>query len=270
MNIPKISVVIPIWNGERTIEATIRSCLNQTMEPIEILVCDDGSTDNSKKIVESIGNSKVTWIAGNHSGSPAGPRNRGLALSKGDWIAFCDSDDEWIPTKLEKQMSLVQELNCKATCTGALTKKSGVISDTRVSTWKKEIISFNDLLKSNNVVCSSVIINLSIFKEIGGFTDIIEYASFADYIYWLRVSTKTNFAYVNESLVIYDDHPETSLRSLFTDGRLLREKALNNFVIWAKTKNMTYYILKAKIRLILEWVKKSLYDKIKLCFYKKS
>ena len=180
----KISVVIPIWNGAKTLEATVRSCLNQTLPPIEILVCDDGSDDNSKEVVQSIGDNRVVWLSGNHSGSPAGPRNRGLSISKGDWVAFCDSDDEWLPTKLEKQVSLVKKLNYKAVCADALIKINGVITSKKVSNWKNKTISFKNLLKTNNVVCSSAMIHSSIFRKIGGFSEVVKYGAFADYIYW--------------------------------------------------------------------------------------
>ncbi len=265
---PSISVVVPVWNGEKTLEATIRSCLNQTISPIEILVCDDGSTDESKKVIENINDNRVIWISGIHSGSPAGPRNTGLKISKGEWIAFCDSDDEWLPEKLEKQISEVRKQKCKAVCTNALIKKDTIIVNQKVSNWRKKKLSFKNLLSTNNVVCSSTMIHSSIYKEIGGFSDIVEYAAFADYIYWLRVSTKTDFAFVNDPLVIYYDHPETSLRSLFKDGRLLKEKVLHNFIDWANKNKLYFFVFQAKTSLLKEWVKKLLNDMIKPCYKK--
>jgi glycosyltransferase involved in cell wall biosynthesis len=264
----KVSVIIPNWNSEKTLKATIQSCLNQTLPPFEIIVCDDGSTDNSKNVVENINDPRVIWVPHSHTGTPAIPRNNGMKISKGEWIAFCDSDDKWLPTKLEKQIRLIKRSGCKAICTDAFIKKNNIITTQRISNWKKVNISFNNLLWDNKIVCSSAIIHSSIFKDIGGFPEELEYKSFEDYIYWLRVTTRTNFIFLNEPLIIYDDHPETSLRSLCTDGKLIKEKTIYNLLNWTKKNKLYLNIFKVKKYLFMEWVNKLIYDKIKLCLKK--
>lgn len=92
---PSVSVIIPTWNRELRLKKTIESVLVQTLFPLEILVCDDGLTDNTFEIVKSLNHSKVKWILGEHSGLPAVARNRGIRESKGEWLAFLDSDDWW-------------------------------------------------------------------------------------------------------------------------------------------------------------------------------
>lgn len=245
----KISVIIPTWNGEKILKKTIESCLNQTLKPIEILVCDDGSTDNSEKIIEQMNNNLVIWIPGIHSGTPAIPRNKGMEMSKGDWVAFCDNDDEWLPTKLEKQINMAQKLNCKAVCTNAIRKIGQINIDGKMINFKKERITFNDLLNSNSIVCSSSLIHRSIFEKIGRYSEIIEHGSYADFIYWLRVATQTDFAFVNEPLVIYDDHPQTSIRANETSGEKIKKIALNNFIKWSRQNNLPYfrYLIKKHI-----------------------
>ena len=111
-----ISVVIPTWNRADTIEKAVRSALDQIVLPFEILVCDDGSTDGTEQIVKSIGDERVKWIPSPHSGRPALPRNRGIRESKGEWLAFLDSDDAWLPDKLEKQLNLAKKMGCRAVC----------------------------------------------------------------------------------------------------------------------------------------------------------
>lgn len=248
----KISVIIPTYNSANTLRATIESCLNQTLPPIEVLVCDDGSTDDSEGIVKSIHNSKVKWIPSLHSGTPAVPRNNGVKIARGKWIAFCDSDDEWLPEKLKKQIDLANKMGFKASCTAALVKMNGVISNKLVSNWKKRTIKFNDLLKSNDIVCSSAVIHSSIVQKIGEFSCNLTHRSFADYIYWLRILTLTNFAFVNEPLAIYDDHPQTSIRSDKVSDNELQKISFRNFTKWIdrNEKNIfkrLYFKLQIKI-----------------------
>jgi glycosyltransferase involved in cell wall biosynthesis len=226
-------------------------------------VCDDGSDDGSKKIIEDIDDVRVIWVSGNHSGTPAIPRNRGMSMSKGEWIAFCDSDDEWLPAKLEEQIDMITKSKCMASCTSSLIKKNGTVTDQKVSSWNKKTISFKKLLRINDIVCSSTMIHSSIFNKIGGFPEELEYRSFEDYIYWLRISTKTDFAFVSKPLVIYDDHPETSLRSLFKDGYLLRLKTLNNFIDWAIQRKLYWFVIQAKKQVLKDRLKKILRDKIR-------
>ncbi|MFA7192127.1 MAG: glycosyltransferase family A protein [Candidatus Paceibacterota bacterium] len=259
----KISVIIPTWNSERTLEATIISCLNQTLPPTEILVCDDGSTDDSKSIVENIKDSKVIWVPGPHTGTPGVPRNNGLSICIGDWIAFCDSDDTWMSDKLEKQIKSIS--TNLASCTNAFIKKDGEITKNKVSNWNKKYISFLNLLHTNNIICSSALIHKSIFKKIGGFTELVRHGAFADYIYWLRVSTLTNFYFVDEPLVVYHDHPEDSLRSNFKDGNLLKKETLTDFIYWAKNKKLNKVIIMAYLYRKFESIKKLIRDKIKAC-----
>lgn len=97
----QVSVVIPTYNRENTIESSVRSALNQTYPVEEVLVCDDGSTDHTESIVRSIEDDRVKWLPGRHWGRPAPPRNRGLQVATGQWLAFLDSDDEWDNNKVE-------------------------------------------------------------------------------------------------------------------------------------------------------------------------
>jgi len=103
-----ISVVIPVFNGERFIEASLRSALEQTHPPLEVLVVDDGSTDRTRAICEAVGGSRVRLIRQDNRGV-ARARNAGIELARGDFIAFLDADDEWHPTKLERHLEHLQE-----------------------------------------------------------------------------------------------------------------------------------------------------------------
>lgn len=98
----KISVVIPAYNREKTIEKCLESVINQTYPCYEIVVVDDGSTDSTIRKIEELNCMKVRVLRQNHKGAQAA-RNYGIKEAKGDYIAFLDSDDEWLLDKLEKQ-----------------------------------------------------------------------------------------------------------------------------------------------------------------------
>jgi glycosyltransferase involved in cell wall biosynthesis len=102
---PRVSVVLPAWNREGSIRAAVNSVLNQTFADLELLVVDDGSTDNTMAMLDDIADPRLRRLAspGNRGASAA--RNIGIRAAVGDWVAFQDSDDEWLPQKLEMQIA---------------------------------------------------------------------------------------------------------------------------------------------------------------------
>jgi glycosyltransferase involved in cell wall biosynthesis len=103
----RVTCVIPAWNAAATIQRSIDSALGQTVAPFEILVVDDGSTDQTAELVDSIGG-KVRLIRQANGGSEAA-RNRAVAEAAGEWIALLDADDVWLPAKLERQLALMRD-----------------------------------------------------------------------------------------------------------------------------------------------------------------
>src|SRR5687767_2043013 len=96
-----VTVVIPCYNGAAYLRTTIASVLSQTALPREVLIIDDGSTDNSAEVARSFG-SAVKVISQENRGL-SGARNRGIEEAQGEWVAFLDADDVWMPNKLEHQ-----------------------------------------------------------------------------------------------------------------------------------------------------------------------
>lgn len=103
-----ISVIIPTYNRDKTILKSINSVLNQTYSDIEVIVVDDGSTDNTKKTVNSIKDKRLKYIYQKNQGACVA-RNRGIEEARGEYIAFHDSDDEWKNNKLEVQIKFLNE-----------------------------------------------------------------------------------------------------------------------------------------------------------------
>jgi glycosyltransferase involved in cell wall biosynthesis len=228
----EVSVIIPTWNRAETIETAITSALRQTLPPLEILVCDDGSTDGTEKIVAAMGDNRVVWCPGPHGGQAAIPRNRGLARSRGEWIAFLDSDDEWLPEKLERQIEGATRLGCRAAAGNAGRKVPGKGVRGLVAAWKKERLSFRDLLVTNRIVSSTVVIHRSLLASVGQFPDQPQLVVGEDYAFWLRVAVLTDFAFILESQVIYRDDAVHSIRRRGKGPFVVRKHVLESFVDW--------------------------------------
>lgn len=230
-----VSVIIPTWNREQLIKNAIVNALNQTVSPLEILICDDGSTDDTFETVKSLNNSKIKWISGEHSGLPAVVRNRGIRESKGEWLAFLDSDDWWEKDKLERQLELVKKLQVKAVCSNAYVvnpqsgKKEGLyFPEAKI----KEIIGFSKLLRTNQVICSSMLVDKQLVMDCGGFPEDSALKAIEDYALWLRLSTKTKIGYSNKPLVNYFNDPGNSIRKVWSNARLQKKIVLRNFLKW--------------------------------------
>jgi len=230
-----ISVIIPTSNRAATLEKSIRSALEQTFSPLEVLVCDDGSMDKSREIVGLINDSRVRWIDGEGGGRPAIPRNRGIGASRGEWLAFLDSDDEWLPEKLEKQLTHASKMGCGAVCSNAIRyiPSQGHLGPMFVRWTLGNSVSFPALLQNNYVICSSVLIKKDIVNKCKGFPKDKALKAVEDYALWLRSATFTNFAYLNEPLLIYRDEPEASIRAYGSSVWQQRITILKSFVSWA-------------------------------------
>ncbi|MEO1186284.1 MAG: glycosyltransferase family 2 protein, partial [Cyanobacteria bacterium J06636_27] len=107
----KVSVIIPVYNAEKYIAATVQSVLSQTYKNFEIIIVDDGTPDNSVKICQKFNDSRIRIIHQANRGLP-GARNTGIRHAQGDYLAFLDADDIWLPEKLEKH---VEHLNSSPT-----------------------------------------------------------------------------------------------------------------------------------------------------------
>lgn len=108
MNTPKISVVIPLYNKEKSIARTIESILNQTLHDFELVIVDDGSTDKSIDVVRDFKDDRIVLIQQKNAG-PGAARNTGVRNAKADWIVFLDADDENLPDSLEFFSEMIEE-----------------------------------------------------------------------------------------------------------------------------------------------------------------
>lgn len=205
-----ISVVIPLYNKEKQITNTLRSVFDQTYTDYEIIVVNDGSTDNSVAVVESLNDSRIRLIHQKNAGVSAA-RNRGIEDAKGEYIALLDGDDEWKPEFLETMLTLVERYpNCRVFA-GNYTQvdNTGKHSPTIINgiTFKGSdgILDnyFTVAAKSNPPVWSSCVMTTKdVFETVGGFP--IGVKSGEDLLTWARIACRYKIAYTILPLAYYN------------------------------------------------------------------
>ena len=231
---PSVSVIIPTWNRAAAVVAAVASALNQTHAPLEVLVCDDGSTDDSEERIRRMSDPRVRWLPASRGGRPAIPRNRGIAAARGEWLAFLDSDDQWLPEKLARQLAALRASGRRASSTNASRLVPGLGPAGTLHDGGETVLGLAQLLADNRVVCSSAVIHKSLMAETEGFPEAAGLRALEDYALWLRVSCFTEFDYLPEPLVIYRDDPPNSVRAFDLDGRNQRFTVLSDFLAWCR------------------------------------
>jgi teichuronic acid biosynthesis glycosyltransferase TuaG len=231
-----VSVIIPTWNRAHTIRAAVESVLAQTHPVQEVLICDDGSTDDTREVLAAIGDSRVKLIEGPRAGRPAIPRNRGIREAKGDWLAFLDSDDSWRSDKLEKQFAAMKKCNTAAACSDAERIIPGKGSAGHYLNLREEQLTLHSILYVNYVICSSALVRADLVRNAGGFPETDQLTAIEDYALWLRVATRTNFAYCAEPLVNYTDDAANSIRANTREFEQ-RQNVMLDFYHWYKSQS---------------------------------
>jgi glycosyltransferase involved in cell wall biosynthesis len=174
-NNPLVSVIIPVYNGQKYLAATIESVIQQTYQPLEIIVIDDGSTDNSTAIARSY--SEVNYIYQNNQGV-AVARNTGIANSQGEFIAFIDQDDLWTSNKLAVQIDyLLKHPNLAYTITKM---RTFLESDIDKPAWLKAEFLDSDI---SAYIVGSLVAHRFIFNQIGKFNPIYKFGNDSDWFF---------------------------------------------------------------------------------------
>jgi teichuronic acid biosynthesis glycosyltransferase TuaG len=237
MDKPLVSVIMPTWNRAAIIGDAIRSVLAQTYSNFELLVCDDWTADKTYEIIPAFNDERIKWLpAKKNSGKPSVPKNRGIKESKGEWIAFLDSDDQWLPDKLELQIQALAKTNLKASSTNARRIVNGIDKDEPFIFWNRRKITFKDLFFGNMVINSSAMFHRSLIDKVIGFPEYMTIAE--DYALWLRVATFTDFAYVDAEAVKYFDQPAKSVRKEEVKIQTARKNVFLDYKKWEAEINL--------------------------------
>ena len=250
-----LSVIIPTYNRAKYLGESLDSVISQKLPvgwKMEVIVVDDGSTDNTDHIIKSYVERGIKYYKIKHSGSPAIARNYAIRRAKGSLIAFQDSDDKWADNKLIKQRAIFEDESISLsygnaevmTETGKKTGKT-IVSDKHLLNGAK----FESLLKENVISTLTVIARKKCIVEVGGFDETKELIGVEDYELWLRIlSNNPNiFLPIQKTLAFYRRHDNnvSNVSTLLANEKLflLMEKLYDKIDDSTTRKTLTNEIL---------------------------
>ena len=210
---PLVSVIMPTYNHAKFIGEAIDSVLNQTYKNFELIIIDNYSKDNTEKIVASYNDERINYLKFKNNGVIAASRNYGIKHSRGEYIAFLDSDDMWLPEKLEKQISVFRVSNEIAMLYTRLKTIEGDVISNRIlpenGKYKSGSI-FKSIYLWNFIACSSVMVKRSVLDQVGLFNTDPNLIAVEDADLWLRIALKHIIKCTDDlPLLIYRIHSQS-------------------------------------------------------------
>lgn len=211
-----VSVIIPTYNREKVLLRSIESVLQQTYANIEVIVVDDGSTDNTQKLLSSIDDPRLVVVQTSGKTGANNARNFGVKHAKGSLIAFQDSDDEWLLDKLQKQFDFLKKTGADACfCSFTRTTPSSTLilplADKRASMAKTpERVNIIDTLRANAISTQTLLVKRDVFLALEGFETQIR--NLEDWEFAVRLIERYQVAFIDEPLVnVYEQSDSISL-----------------------------------------------------------
>ena len=241
---PQVSVVIPTYNSERTIARAIDSVLLQTFESLELIIVDDGSADGTIRRVQQFQDGRIRLESQPHNRGAAAARNAGIALARGQWIAFLDSDDTWRPEKLAHQMAALEQRtgNVEASATGYyLHKESRTLPITLALTSEKfrTDIVFGCTISPG----STLVVSAKVFERVGLFDE--QLRRLEDWDWLMRFSEHLDMSFVSEPLA------DIYIRQIYGHAAEVRYAAIDAAIARIKIKHRSRFGSKAQRRQFL-------------------
>jgi len=268
----KITVVIPTYNRYKFLKRALDSVFAQTYLSQDVIVVDDGSTDDTFQIQKDFPTIKYLY---QKNAGVSSARNTGIKEAKNEWVAFLDSDDEWLKNKLKTQVAFHKE---NRNILISYTDEKWVRDSKEVKIPKKffkiGVNAFSENIEYCNIAPSSTLIHKTLFEEVGLFDEELEVCE--DYDLWLRVSLKNKIGLIDKKLIVkYAGHKEQlsgkywgmdRFRVLALEKLLKEKSSYENLIVETLVKKYNL-LLKGAIK--YDKMSDILYYKVKLAFYTK-
>ena len=244
-----VSIIIPTYNCARLIGRAIESVLNQTYRDFELVIVDDGSTDNTEEIIKEFQkkDERIKYICHDKNKGGSAARNTGIKVARGEYIAFQDSDDEWLPGKLKKQMEVFKNISSKV---GVVYTGFWRITDNKKTyipeSWVKQKDGniYFELLKGNFVGTPTILIKKKCFQKVGIFDE--KLPRLQDWELVIRLSKYYDFKCIDEPLLISyytTDSISANHKALIEALELILTKHYKKFNNYKKILSRHYFDL---------------------------
>lgn len=251
------SVIIPTYNRKDIVQKSLNSVLVQSFDDYEVIVVDNGSTDGTAEVLQEYAsqNPRIRYHWQENSGSPAGSRNTGLKLAKGEWIAFLDSDDLWLPGKLRAVHDALQAQDGKMPVGIAHSAKFTVngkvveVRSVRKGMDSRQTCYENLFWKGNFICTSAMCVQAEAIQKVGEFNASPDYAIVEDYDLWLRLASFGEIVYLDEvhtemivgedSMSLANERQQNNLYRVLKDNidrMSLDDKRRKEYVQWAEAR----------------------------------
>jgi glycosyltransferase involved in cell wall biosynthesis len=201
MTSPLVSVVIATYNSGHYLSQAIESVLQQTVNDLEVIVIDDGSTDGPRNLVASIDDPRLRYVWQANAGQTVA-KNHGARLARGEFVAFCDGDDFWYENKLELQLPLFSKSPSVAVVyspADTIDEHGHPLGDTLFTPHRGTVT--HALFMRNFVPFGTAVVRRRCLEEVGGFDESLRMG--IDWDLWLRISVRHQFDYVEQSTYAY-------------------------------------------------------------------
>jgi glycosyltransferase involved in cell wall biosynthesis len=227
----KVSVIIPTYNRAEFLRSAIKSALRQTFTDFEIIVSDDKSTDHTREVVRSFKDRRIKYLLNEGNKGPSATRNTAILASKGEYIAFLDDDDEWLPDKLQRQVEILDK--SQANICGVysnrliIDKTTGKVISDNPGTDRLTGNLLYQLAVKSPIHTTTVLIRRKCLDEVGLFDETISYMEDRDL--WIRLSMNWEFEYISQPLVRAYIHGNAHLSKNLEGQTEGREKLLEKY-----------------------------------------
>ncbi len=224
-----VSIIIPTYNRAHIVARAIESVLQQSYKHFELIVIDDGSTDDTAIQLKSFIENKSIQFHQKDNAGVASARNFGVSKSRGQWLAFLDSDDEWLPHKLQDQIDFLMAHRHLRIVYGEETWiRNGVKVNQKKHHKKSGGHIFEKCLEQCLIAPSSVLLERKLFDELNGFDE--SFIVCEDYDLWIKISSQYEIGFIEHPLILKYGGHEDQLSTKFFAMDMWRLKAMNNLL----------------------------------------